>query len=235
MKFIDINVLTREETGKNRIKKMRKANFIPAILYGGEQKMIKLHTSDVDRIYNIRHENFLIHLTIDEKDKRDAFLKSIQYNPVTNKIIHLDLIELIKGKAVSIKIPIDIKGTPEGVKLGGVLEHFIWEVEVECLPKDIPDKIEIDVSNLKIGDSLHIRDLAVPENVKIVDDPEKAILTIGLPAGVGEEEEAAEAEAAEGKEKAEGEEKAESEKAKEGAAEEDKEKKSKEKKSADKK
>ncbi len=194
MEYLEIQAFTREEKGKNRVKKLRANNFIPAIIYGGEPKLIKLTLADVDRLYNMRHENFLVHLNIDKKERKDAFLKSIQYDPVTNKIIHIDFVELIEGKSITIKIPIELKGTPEGVKKGGVIEHFLWEVNIECLPKDIPEHIEADISHLEIGDSFHIQDLKVPEGIKILDKMDDVIVTIGLPAGVGaEEEEVAEA------------------------------------------
>ncbi|MBN1897874.1 MAG: 50S ribosomal protein L25 [Spirochaetes bacterium] len=203
MKYVDIEAITREEKGKNKIKKMRAQNYIPAVLYGGELKIIKLSYKEVEKLYNMRHDNFLIHINIDKKDKKDAFLKAIQYDPVTNKIIHIDLIELIAGKTVHIKIPIELTGSPEGVKMGGVVEHFMWELNIECLPKDIPELITTDITNLQIGDSIHVSDLQIREGIRVLDKPDQVILTIGLPAGVGAEEEEA-AEAAEG-EVAEGE------------------------------
>ncbi|RLI93422.1 MAG: 50S ribosomal protein L25 [Candidatus Altiarchaeales archaeon] len=227
MKYLEVNAYTREEKGKNKVKKLRAQNFIPAILYGGEPKLIKLTIADVDRLYNMRHENFLVHLNIDEKEKKDAFLKSIQYDPITNKIIHLDFVELIEGKTISIKIPLELKGTPEGVKKGGIVEHFIWDISIECLPRNIPEHIEADISHLEIGDSLHIQDLKVPEGIKILDRPDQVILTIGLPAGVGAEEEVAAEEAEAVEEAAEAEAVPEAEK-KEKEKEEFKEEKKKE-------
>jgi large subunit ribosomal protein L25 len=186
MKYVEIKAFLRDEKGKSKVKKIREKNYVPAVLYGGENTLIKLNFSDAEKIYNLRHENFLVHLILDGNIKKDAFVKDIQLDPVSNKVIHIDFIELIENKLISIAIPIELKGTSIGVKKGGIIEHFLWEVRVSCLPKDIPEHIEADISNLDIGDSLHIKDLKVPEGVKVIDNPENVILVVGLPTGLRE-------------------------------------------------
>jgi len=194
MKEIEIKTFFRDEVGKNKVKKLREKKMVPSVLYGGEIKLVKLSLADVERLYSLRHENFIIKMNIDGKEQKRAILKDWQFDPVTGKVIHIDFLELIEGKTITISIPIELEGTPEGVKKGGILEHHLWNVNVECLPDNIPDHIKIDISKLDIGDSIHIKDLKVPENVKIVDSPEDVVLTIVAPS-IEEEKPAVAAEA----------------------------------------
>ena len=202
MKTIEINSDERTDIGKNLVNKIRNKGLVPAVLYGTKPKSLTVTLSDATKLYNARHENFLVKLKINNQDTKDALLKDIQLNPVKNNVIHLDFLELIAGKPIAVKIPIQLTGTPMGLKLGGIIEHFLWEVKIECLPKDIPEVITIDISNLNIGESIHIADLKVPQGVKVLDKAKQVIVTIGLPSGIAEEKEAeaaaaAEAEAAE--------------------------------------
>lgn len=211
MKIIEINSNERTDIGKNLVNKIRNKGLVPAVLYGTEPKTLTVALSDAIKLYNARHENFLIKLKINN-DIKDALLKDIQLNPVKNNVIHLDFLELVAGKPIAVKIPIQLTGTPMGIKLGGIIEHFLWEVKIECLPKNIPEFITIDISNLNIGESIHIEDLKVPQGVKVLDKAKQVIVTIGLPSGIAEEKEAeaaaaAEAEAAEAAAAAEGAEK----------------------------
>lgn len=208
MKIIEINATTRKETGKAVAKQLRRDKMIPIVMYGGEPQSLTVGMIEAVKLYNARHENFLIKLKIDGKDEKDALLKEIQLDPVKNTVNHLDFLELIAGKTLTTKIPLTLEGTPIGIKMGGIIEHFLWEISIECLPKDIPESYSYDITGLDIGNSLHISDLPVQEGVKILDKDEQVILTIGLPTGVAEEAEEEEvAEGEEGAEAAEGEEK----------------------------
>lgn len=215
MKRIEIQASTREELGKNRIKKLRKDNKVPAVMYGDKSHTLSISSIDALKIYKARHDNFIIKMILDGKNEKEALLKDIQLDSVKNSVIHMDFLELIAGKTITTKIHVELEGDPEGVKLGGIIEHFLWEVHIECLPKDIPEHIKADISNFQIGDSLHISDLKFGEGIKVLDKSDQVILTIGLPTGMAEEaaeevegEEAegekAEAEAAEGESKEEG-------------------------------
>jgi len=214
MKILNIEAKKRDEKGKNKVKKLRAQNLIPAIMYGGDKEiLLAVKLSDAERIHNLRHENFFVKFKYDSEEK-EAIVKEIQLHPVTNKVIHLDFVELVKGKTITVSIPLELIGTPVGVKMGGILERFVWDIEVETIPSKIPEKIEIDISDLNIGDSLHIRDIKVEEGVKISLPPDEVILTIAAPSKAEEietEEEIAEEEGTvakeeEKKEKSEGEE-----------------------------
>ena len=108
---------------------------------------------------------------------------------MTNKVLHLDLLELVKGKTLSLTVPLEITGTPVGIKMGGIMERFLWDIDIETIPSNIPEKIEVDVTDFEIGDSLHVRDLKVDEGVKITLPEDEVVLTIALPAKVEEVEE----------------------------------------------
>ncbi|MBT9148193.1 MAG: General stress protein CTC [Syntrophomonadaceae bacterium] len=116
-----------------------------------------------------------------------VLVKEVQRHPVTGRLLHVDFYRIQQGKKLIVSVPIALTGEAPGVKIGGVLEHMLWEVEVECLPKDIPEKIEIDVSSLNIGDALHVRDLTIGEGGKIVTNSEKTVISIVPPTVIKEE------------------------------------------------
>ena len=194
MEEIILEASTREETGKSKLKPLRKEGFIPAVVYGEGKKTtsIKVGRRSVLRLIHEHHiENAIINLKIcgDEKKLKDAtvIIKELQRDPVKDEIIHIDFNQISLTKEIKVKIPIGTKGEPVGVKVdGGSLEHILWELEIECLPTQIPEKIEVEVSELKIGDTIHVKDLAVPKEVKVLQDPEQVVLSVAAP--VKEEE-----------------------------------------------
>jgi large subunit ribosomal protein L25 len=168
MERVKLNAQKREETGKNKTKKLRKADVVPACLYkrGKETKNLKV---DKRSLFHALHtkagENVILDLLVkdDTKQARPVMIKEIQYHPIKDEVLHVDFSEISLTEKIKVNIPIATKGTAEAVtKEDGALEHIMWEVEVECLPTDIPEKIEVDVSALKIGDKVHIKDLNIP-------------------------------------------------------------------------
>ena len=114
--------------------------------------------------------------------ENSRLIKEIQYDPVHDNIIHVDFNEISLTKEIKVSIPITTRGESVGVKQeGGSLEHILWEVEIECLPTDIPKGIEIDITNLKLKDSIHVKDLSLPPKVKILNDPSAIVLTVAEP------------------------------------------------------
>jgi large subunit ribosomal protein L25 len=132
-----------------------------------------------------RGESFVLKLRVKDNGKyqeRSVLIKQIQHHPVRDDIIHVDFNEISLTKTIKVKVPLVAVGEAVGVKLdGGVLDHILWELEIECLPAQIPESIEVNVSGLKIGDSLHVKDLTVPEGVKFLNDPEAAVLAVDMP------------------------------------------------------
>jgi len=183
MQAVELSTVLREKSGKSACHKIRKLNMIPATVYGGEKNInFSIPYFEFIKYYNkYKRGNVFYILNMPDGRKVQTLLKEIQKDPINDRIIHLDFYELVAGKKIRTKINVVTKGTAEGVKEGGILEHFVREVSVECLPEDLMDVIEIDVSNLKIGESIYIKDLKLKEKIKILDNPDEIILTIGLP------------------------------------------------------
>lgn len=188
MEEIFLDVEPREELGKGKVKTLRRQGFIPGVVYveGRNSQAIKMANRQLLRlIHQHRLESIVINLRLkdDKKNKaRPCLIKEVQYDPVKGNIMHVDFNEISLTKVIKVNVPVVAKGEPQGVKLeGGSLEHILWEVEVECLPTDIPKEIAVDVSRLNVGDAIHIKDLSVPSNIKVLNDPEATVLSIAPP------------------------------------------------------
>ncbi len=183
MKQVTLKVSKRVKTGKEVAKKLRKAGFIPGILYGKEIEPVPLAIkySEFEKAYK-RHKGETVIYTLEFENgsitRKSAILKEIQRHPVTDMVIHVDFQAIEEGKPIEIKVPLEFIGKPVGVTKGGILEIMLHELTIECLPTDIPDKITVDISALDVGDSLHVADIKVPENIKIVDSPDETVATI---------------------------------------------------------
>jgi large subunit ribosomal protein L25 len=179
-RVLDIQI--REQVGKEAAHKERQRGFIPAVLYGIKgNKVLTVKAKDFEKMFEEIGEHSIINLNIDNKDKAEVIVKDFQLDPVTKHVIHIDFLEFEKGKALKTEVPIHVTGTSAGVKKGGILETFLRDLEIECLPKDIPDSINIDVSDLEIGDSVHARDISVDDKIKVLTNPEQVVITIGMP------------------------------------------------------
>ncbi len=187
-----LKVKERTELGKGATRRARAMGYVPAEYYapGEENLHLLINAKELDT--QITHMHGLVELDVEGKKKKVlCVLKDVQRSPVSEEIIHVDFQGVKRGKKLTVSVPIVLVGTAAGVKAGGILEHIIREVRVECMPKDIPEKIELDITNLNIGDALHVKDLKV-ENARILDDPEETILLIERSrAAVGAEAEAA--------------------------------------------
>ena len=196
MKKIDLDVEERKEAGKGEIGRLRKAGFVPGIVYGDENKPLSIKLDGrklIHFLHSIGEENVLTNLKI--KGEKGVFdqlvlLRDIQYDPVTDALIHLDFQRVSLKKKITSEVRIVLKGEPEGVKAGGILDHALRTVEVECLPKDMPERIELDVSGLKIHDSIHVKDLPLPPDVKMKTDGARGVLSVLPPRKIEVEEEA---------------------------------------------
>lgn len=206
MEKIVLEAQKRTDTGKGRVNRLRKAASIPAVVYGEGKASLSLQLSsrDFQKLMTAHHgESFVMTLRVKDNAKnqdKSVLIKQIQYDPVSDDVLHVDFNEISLTKAIRIKVPLSAIGDAVGVKQdGGVLDHILWELEVECLPTQIPKSITVDVSALKIGDSLHVKDIVVAPEVKILNDPQATILTVAMPT----KEEAAPEAGAEGEAKAE--------------------------------
>lgn len=199
MEKILVKADKRTELGKGGARGLRRSGMLPAIVYAeGNSTPIKVNGKEMTKlIYSGVGEHALITLELNENGPKTSehpvLIKDYQRDPVTEELLHVDFMEVSLEKAVRVSVLLDIVKQPAGIKMGGILHHRLREVEVECLPTQIPDKFEIDAEFIEIGQSLHVSDLPQQEGITIVTDPSEVILTVSAPVV----EEAAPAEAAE--------------------------------------
>lgn len=180
-------VMRRNETGKSVARKIRREGAIPAVLYGRETKSILLTVNPLDlkkALSTDAGENTLLEIHIKgdgEEITKTALLRDVQYDYLKSRPIHFDFQEVMMKELITVKVPIRIVGKAQGIQEGGILEEIMREIEVECLPASIPNAIDVDVTQLGIGDSLHISDLVLPEGVTLLQEPEQTIVTILSP------------------------------------------------------
>src|SRR3972149_6913194 len=171
MEKISLNANIREEGGKGVARTLRRNGRIPAVLYGkGKSTSISLDPSRVRKLIMLGHaESTLIDLRLEgavDKPERIAILRDYQTDPLTGELLHADFFEVSMDEKIKVTVPIELTGkTPAGVVEGGLLQLVIREVEIECLPLMIPDNLLADASALKIGESLHIRDISISEAI----------------------------------------------------------------------
>ncbi len=198
MEEIQFSVQLRTKTGKGESRDCRKEGLVPCVVYGGEDApvLIKVDRRAFNRIERThKGQSFILHLNILEGEAKfkdyPVLVKDIQYDPVTDEIRHIDFIRISLTEKVEVKVPLHLKGEAIGVKEGGSLEHHLWEIDVVCLPTQIPTQINIDVSALKMHDVIHVRDIVFPADVHTEHDPEAAVVSV-VPATRDVEEEQAE-------------------------------------------
>jgi large subunit ribosomal protein L25 len=195
----------RKELGKEKAKKLRTKGLIPAIFYGPKSQSIPLvvPSKELAKVLQTEAgENVLIDLDIrkgDQSDRKVVMLKDIQIDPLQRITLHTDFYEVTMDQMVTVEVPVRLLGKPEGTKMGGILEQVRRMIEIQCLPSDIPKSIDVDVSPLKIGDSIHVQEIQV-EKVKIISETNFTIATVVPPVVEEKVAEAVAPEAAEGAE-----------------------------------
>lgn len=195
-----LQVEVRENTGNQSVKNLRQAGRIPGIFYAHNEEPIPVSV-DAKKIEQLLHQMVnVIDVSFPDGKIKKSILREIQRDPVTESLIHIDIMGIKLTEKIKMTIPILLKGTPLGVKEGGILEHLLREVEVEGLPLDIPDHFEIEVSDLEIGDSITLESVSV-EKIRLVTDPHHAVAHVIHPKVMKVEEEVEEvAEELEGEE-----------------------------------
>lgn len=177
------------------MKKVRQAGRVPAVIYGRQNAPQNLEIAVKDMENLIHHsvsENILVDLAIEGRAeaKRLALVQEVQHHPLTGKLVHVDLHEVTETEKVVVTVPVETLGEPAGVKTGGgILEHVLFRLKVRALPKDLPEFLEVDVTALEVGQSVHIGDIKPPANVEILGD--KKVVVISVAAPVTEAQEAA--------------------------------------------
>jgi len=181
MERISIQAEKREGAGKGFARSLRRDGKVPAVLYrAGKAQSIQLSRKELSKLINkVAGEQVMVDLQFADGEKKLALLKNFQVDPIRSELLHTDFFEVSLTETVRITVHVTTKGEPIGVKRdGGILQHPIREIMIECLPDNIPGKIEVDISKLEVGQSLHVSDLKVEEGIKILTDPHEVIVNV---------------------------------------------------------
>ena len=196
MAMVSFSATARDISGKGAARTLRRQGQVPAVIYGrGREPLpLSLNARDLDKLLaHIQAESTVIEVTVGGQTAK-TLIREIQRHPIRRQILHVDFQALVAGEKVIVNIPIVLNGIPQGVRLeGGVLDQTLRELEIEVDPADIPDHAEIDITNMVIGDSLHVSDIKLPANVRVLDDPETSVAVLAAPRAVIEETPAVEA------------------------------------------
>ena len=202
----------RGETGKGAARSIRRAGRIPAVVYGRDLDAMSLTVDSHEALklfQSISTDNTIISLAIEGEEEMDILVREIQSHPFRTELIHIDFYQIQRGVALEVDIPVVLIGTAEGVRTGdGIMDQTIHEIRVRCIPSLIPTSFEVEVTQLEVGDSLHVSDITIGEDIELITDVEQTICSVALPkvVEVEEPEEELEEELEEGAELVEGEE-----------------------------
>ena len=182
---VELEVFNRESLGKQANKKYRKDGFIPAVIYGKNKDNLNILVDPIKLkklLKNEAGENTIIEMKLDKSDlKKNVLLKDAHLDTLTSDPLHLDFYEITEGMDVKVSAPLLFAGKPEGVKNGGVIQTLSNEIKIECLPTNIPNIIEIDISDLNIGDTLRVKDIKPMNGIEILSNPESTIISVLAP------------------------------------------------------
>jgi len=187
MATFDLKVKKRDATGKKSTKALRRDDLIPGVLYSKEVDALPIAIDRSDLVAAFHSGAKVVNLKIGRK-KQPAIYREIQHHPVTEEILHVDFLGIVEGQAVDTRVAIRLMGEPIGVTdEGGILEQVMWDAAITTIPSKIPDALEVDVTELGIGDSIQIGDLHF-EDIEIQENPERAVATVVHPTKVVVEE-----------------------------------------------
>ena len=181
-----MSVLTgkiREAKGKSAVRKLRTDECIPAVLYGLKENVsLSVNPKELNKLIESKGRNVLIELKVegDSAENRNVVLKEFQAHPLKPGMVHVDFLEIDITKKIKVKIPVVLVGVSPGEKQGGRVNHIIRELEIESLPKDIPEKLEIDMSGVELNQMIHVSDLNIGEAVTILNDPNEVVVNVHL-------------------------------------------------------
>jgi large subunit ribosomal protein L25 len=193
-KQVQLKAKTRTEAGKGPAKRMRSQGIVPGVVYGAHTKPLNICLGSRDLSEVLHHatgENVLVDLQVEEAgttNNRLALIQEVQHHPFEDTILHVDFQEVLATEKLHTKVPVRPVGEPAGVKTGGgVLEYILRELQVECLPKDLPDVIEVNVERLEIGHSIHIGEITPPAGVSLLGDKDQPVFLVVAPIAEVEE------------------------------------------------
>ncbi len=184
MASANLSVVARENSGKGAARSLRREGRVPAVIYGHgrEPKSLSINTRDLEKLLeHISAENTVIDLDLDGTNSR-TLIREIQRHPFKRQILHVDFQELVAGEKVIVRVPVILIGVPDGVRMdGGILDQTMRELEVEVDPSNIPNHIEVDVTKMVIGSSLHVSDITLPDGVEVVAEEDASVAVVSAP------------------------------------------------------
>jgi len=204
MSQVVLSARNRQSKGSAEARRIRRTGRIPGVIYGRSGKAVSIDLDALEFINRIKgiSESTIVKVELDGKPY-DAFVKATQRNIIDGAILHVDFYEVESGVALRARVSINLKGNAIGVREGGVLEFPLHEIEVECLPKDLPERIEVDISNLGANQSIHVKDIVLSDAIRVISAPDQVVALVKYAreeaaAAPAAEEAAAAAPAAEG-------------------------------------
>ena len=180
---VTLEVSRREGVGKGVATKLRAQGKIPAVVYGGHKEPVAItvdRKAVVDLIQKSDHgirSIFLLKMAGSDQ-QRHAMIKDTQMDPISRRMTHIDFVRVVMDEMVRLTVPVHTTGIPAGVKEGGIIDFQVRDLHIECLPSDIPDSIDIDISSLELHQSFRVSDLKLPQGVKVHDDPERVVVGV---------------------------------------------------------
>lgn len=194
MASASLSAETRTETGKGVARKLRAAGRVPGVVYGHgrEPQSLSLNARELEKLLStIAAGSTVVELSLGNATT-NTLIREVQRHPFKKQILHVDFMELVAGEKVIVDIPLVFVGTPEGVRTGGgLLEQILHSIEINVDPSSIPNHVDVDVSQLAMGHSLHVRDLKLPEGVEVLTDEDATVCAVIAPRAVVEETAAA--------------------------------------------
>jgi large subunit ribosomal protein L25 len=171
----------REKTGKVATKEVRRNGEIPAVLYGLKDNLsFSVCADNLKDILTAKGQNALIDLNLEGNKKRKVIIKEFQSHPLKERWVHVDFLEVDVVKPVKVNVDVHLIGKSAGEKMGGLVHQVLKSIHVECLPTDIPQSVDLDVTAVELGQVLHVSDLSIPDKVKILHEPNEAIVSVHL-------------------------------------------------------
>ena len=174
-----VSARKRDAVGKGAVSKLRREGRIPAVVYGRAISPVALDLNEIEFLKTLKKvsESTIIKLDVDGT-VLEAFVKEANRNIINGKLLHVDFYAIERGKLLRAHVSLHVSGSPVGVREGGILETPLHEIEVECMPKDLPEQITIDVSALKVNEALHARDIVLPAGVKLIGNGDQVVALV---------------------------------------------------------
>jgi large subunit ribosomal protein L25 len=187
---LKISAQPRTAAGRNAVKSLKRAGLVPAVIYGAKvpAQNLQLNERELSRLLgHATSESVLVDVQIEGSGNRTALIQEVQHHPVSGAIQHVDLHAIAMDELLTVEVSVETTGEAVGVKTGGgVLEVILRTLEIECLPADLPESILVDVSNLNVGDAVHVSGLKLPKGVTVLNDAELTVVSVAAPTVVEE-------------------------------------------------